>query len=111
MELFLKYKVLIMRSVGAMMLLIAFSIHFWTTPKEGLSANDKAAVRVARMEASAKGKSSTSSKSNQNDDSKFLDTLKDTQAKQVQYMTILVMVFGVGFLGYSFLPAKKEENT
>ena len=110
MELFLKYKVVIMRSVGAMMLVIGFAVHFWTTPKEGLSANDKASARVARMEASAKGKSSSSSKSSQKDDSKFLDKLKDTQAKQVQYMSILVMVFGVGFLGYSFLPAK-EENT
>lgn len=108
MDLFLKHKTVIMRSLGAMMLLIGFAIHFWSTPKEGLSENDKAAARIARMEASAKGKSSAQ-KAAKKDSSKFLDALKDTQAKQMQYMTILAMVFGVGFLGYSFMPKKEED--
>ena len=109
MELFLKHKIVIMRSLGALMLVIGFAIHFWTTPKEGISANDRAAANVARMEAKAKGQSSSQSKSSKKSDSKFLDELKDTQAKQLQYLTIIAMILGVGFLGYSFMPKRQES--
>ena len=108
MEFFLKHQVLIMRSLGAIMLIIGFAIHFWVTPKEGLSQNDMAAARVARMEASAKEKSLSQGASKEKDTSKFMDTMKDTQAKQIKYMTIVVRIFGVGFLGYSFMPSSKR---
>ena len=109
MDFFLKYKTVIMRSLGALMLVIGFAVHFWATPKEGISANDIAAANIARMEAKVAGQSSSQSKSSKKDDSKFLDELKDTQAKQLQYLTIIVMILGVGFLGYSFMP-KREES-
>ena len=98
-----------MRSLGALMLVIGFTIHFWATPKEGISANDRAAANVARMEAKVKGQSSAQSKASKKSDSNFLDELKDTQAKQLQYLTIIAMILGVGSLGYSFMP-KKQEN-
>lgn len=110
MELFLKHKIMIMRSLGAMMLIVGIVIHFWVTPQKGLSANDKAAARVARMEASAKGQSSSSSKSQQNNDVKFLKALKDTQAKQMQYLTIIVIILGVGSLVYSFISKQEEDE-
>jgi len=97
-----------MRSLGAIMLVVGFAIHFWTMPQEGLSANQRAAANVARMEAQVAGKSSTSKKSAKKDDTKFLKELKNTQEKQMQYLTIIAMIFGVGFLGYSFLPKKEE---
>ena len=109
MEYFLKHKTVIIRSLGGMMLLMGFAIHFWTTPKEGISANDRATANVARMEAKVKGQSSTQSKASKKSDAKFLDELKDTQAKQLQYLTILAMILGVGFLGYSFMPKKQES--
>ncbi len=96
-----------MRSLGGVMLVIGFAIHFWTAPKEVISANDRAAANVARMEAKAKGQSSVQSKSSKSNDSKFLDELKGTQAKQMQYLTIIAMILGVGFLGYSFMPKKE----
>ena len=104
MEFFLKHQVAIMRSLGAIMLVIGFAVHFWVTPKKGLNENDRAAARVARMEASAKGSSPSQGVSREKDASKFVDTMKDTQAKQLQYMTIIIMVLGVGFLAYSFMP-------
>jgi len=109
MDFFLKHKIIILRSLGALMLVMGFAIHFWVTPKEGISANDKAAARIARMEASAKGNAVGSIKKSQNDTSKLLDALKETQAKQMQYLTILAMLFGIGFVGYSFIP-RKENN-
>lgn len=108
MDFFLKYKTIILRSMGAFMLVVGFAVHFWVTPSKGLSENDKAAARVARMEASAKGQDSKKSASTKKDDTKFLEKLKDTQAQQLQYMMILVMLFGVGFLGYSFIPKKED---
>ena len=109
MEFFLKHKTVIMRSAGALMLVIGFAIHFWSTPKEGISANERAVANVARMEAKAKGQSSSQSKSSKKSDTKFLDELKGTQAKQLQYLTIIAMILGVGFLGYSFIPKKEED--
>ena len=109
MDFFLKHKTVIMRSLGALMLIVGFSVHFWVTPKQGLSANDKAAARVARMEAKVAGGSGSSGKKPKSDTSKFLKELKNTQAKQKQYLTIISMILGVGFLGYSFLKKKEEE--
>jgi len=108
MEIFLKYKIVILRSLGTFMLLIGFAIHFWSTPKEGISANERAAANIARMEARVAGSSSQQSKTSVKNDSKFLDELKNTQAKQMKYLTIIAMIIGIGFLGYSFMPKKKN---
>ena len=109
MEYFRKNSIVILRSLGALMLVIGFTIHFWSMPQKGLSANEKAAANVARMEAKVTGSSSKSKKSTKKDSSDFLQELKKTQAQQLQYLTIIAMLFGVGFLGYSFVPKKEEE--
>lgn len=101
MEFFNRYKTVILRTVGSLMLLVGFAVHFWTVPQEGVSANDRAAANVARMEAKVAGKSTTTQE--KENDSKFLQELKNTQAKQLEYLTIIAMLFGIGFLGYSFI--------
>ena len=58
MEFFNRYKIVILRSAGAVMLIVGFAVHFWVTPQEGLSANQKAAANVARMEAKMAGSGS-----------------------------------------------------
>ena len=108
MKFFLQHKIIILRSLGAVMLIVGIAIHFWVTPKEGLSENDKAAARIARMEASAKGQSKSNPKSQEKDTAKLLESLKETQAKQLEYLTVLAMLFGVGFVGYSFMPKRKD---
>ena len=107
MDFFLKYKTVILRTAGALMLVVGFAVHFWVTPKEGFTKSELAAANVARMEAKVRGGSSKSAKSAKKNDSKYLDELKNTQEKQMRYLTIIAMVLGVGFLGYSFV--KKEE--
>ncbi len=110
MEFFLKYKIVILRAAGVLMLVIGFSIHFWVTPKDVLSENDKAAARIARIEAKVKGNNSQNSKQPaKKDNAKFLKKMQDTQTKQMQYLTIIAMILGVGFLGYSFVPKKEED--
>lgn len=96
---------MILRTLGIFMLISGLASFFWVTPKQGLSANDRAAANIARMEAKVQGNTNvTSSKSN---DSKFLKNLKNTQEKQVKYMTILFIIIGVGFLGSSFFTKKQ----
>ncbi len=90
------------------MLIVGFAIQFWAVPKEGFTQNEIAAANVARMEAKMTG-SGTSSKSTKQDGSKFLDKLKDTQAKQMQYLTIIAMILGVGSIGYSFIKTNHDS--
>ena len=108
MNFFLQHKTVIMRTLGAIMLVVGFAVHFWLTPQKGLSENDKAAARIARMEAQIKSTGSGTKKSQEKDTSKFMEKMKSTQEKQMQYMTIVAMIFGVGFLGYSFMPKKDK---
>ncbi|MDA7816965.1 hypothetical protein N9A28_02120 [Sulfurimonas sp.] len=107
-ELFLTHKTLIFRTVGSIMLLVGFVTYFWVTPKEGLSQNEIAAANVARMEARTAGGSGSSKKKTGSSSSKILEELKNTQKKQVQYLMIITIILGSGFLGYSFI--KKKED-
>ena len=88
------------------MLLIGFVVHFWVTPKEGISKNDIAAANVARMEAKVKNGSSSKINKPKKDRSKYMEEFKNHQAKQVQYLTIIAMIIGFGFLISSFLSKK-----
>lgn len=106
MDYIVNNKTLIMRVLGGLMLLGSLSVYFWSVPPKGLSENEKAMARIARIEASTTIKSSKSLQSKKKDDSKFLSKLKDKQAKQLQYLSIVIMLFGTGFLAYSFMPKK-----
>ena len=111
MEFYKENKILILRVAGIAMLLIGFLIQFWVTPKEVLSANDRATANIARMEAKVSGNGASSKSSKSHSSSKILDELKNTQAKQMQYLTIIAMIFGIGFLGYSFIkPTSKSDS-
>lgn len=103
MQFFLEHKTVIIRTLGSLMLLIGFAAHFWTVPKEGYSESEIAAMNVARMEAKVKGTPPPSGASAKKDDSKFLEEFKNTREKQLQYLTIISMILGVGFLAYSFI--------
>ena len=109
MKFFLKHKTAILRTLGGFMLLVGFVIHFWVTPKEGISEMEIAAANVARMEASVAGKSS-SSKLVQPSAVEYIEELKKNQDRQVKYLTILSMVLGVGFLGFSFMKRREEAE-
>lgn len=109
-EIFIKNKIVIFRVLGILMLVIGFTIFFWATPKEGLSEYEIAAENVARMEARVAREIGASTKASKPDSSKFIEELKNTQAKQMQYLTIMSMILGVGFLGYSFIGKSKSDS-
>lgn len=106
MDFFYKYKNIIFRVLGGVMLLFGFASYFWVTPKQGATANEIAAANVARAEAQVKGVSSNKAPSKPSS-SKFVEKFQETREAQIRYLTILIMLFGIGFLLYSFL--KKEE--
>ncbi|MCW8894717.1 hypothetical protein [Sulfurimonas sp.] len=109
-EIFLKNKILIFRTLGSLMLIVGFAIYFWTTPKEALTQNEIAAANVARMEASVlRGSSSTTV--SKPSSTKFLKEFKEAQKKQVRYFVILTMIFGAGFLVYSFIKPNRDKKT
>lgn len=107
MEFILKHKIFISRFLGAILLVGGLVAMFWQTPKEGLSENEKAAMRVARMEASVVSKSSVTQDS-EKPNSIFMQNIKAKQEEHLRYMVILSIVFGIGFLIYSFI--KKDES-
>lgn len=88
------------------MLLLGFVIHFWVTPKEGISDLDRAAANVARMEASVRGEGSRSGQAGEQ--APLLQEFKNSREKQMEYLTIIAMILGGGFLLYSFF--QKEES-
>ena len=107
MEIFLKYKIIILRTLGLFLLLGGFLVRFWVMPVDGLSKNELAAANLARMQASVS--SVSSSKKAKNDSSHYIKSLKETQKKQLEYLTIILMIIGVSSLAYSFMP-KREES-
>ena len=109
MDFFLKYKIVILRTLGGVMLIVGFAVHFWTAPTEVISANDKAAARVARMEANVRAAASSSALS-QKEKSKYLNNMKDAQAEQMRYITIIAMLLGLGSIISSFIPKKEEDE-
>ncbi|QOY54959.1 hypothetical protein HUE87_01560 [Candidatus Sulfurimonas marisnigri] len=109
-EIFIKNKKLIFRSLGVLFLIVGFIVYFWTTPKKGFTQNEIAAANVARMEAHAMRSTGNSKKSSKSSSAKILEELKNTQAKQREYLTIVTIIFGIGFLGYSFVNAKNDSE-
>jgi uncharacterized protein YjeT (DUF2065 family) len=110
MEFYFKYKTIILRALGTILLVGGLIVMFWETPKKGISEDEKAAQRVARMEAAAMGKNMPNNinKEDEKPKSIFMSKMKETQEKQLRYMLILSIVFGIGFLGYSFI--KNDET-
>jgi len=101
-----KHQIILLRSVGGFIVLLAFIIHFWSTPKKGVSENERAAANIARMEAQVAGTSS-SAKSTQPKKSPFLEAFESKKEKQMRYLSILAMILGLGFFGYSFVKPKE----
>lgn len=99
-----KNKKVALKITGANFLLMALVLLFWAQPKEGMSANEKAAANSARMEAQVSGNSKKPASSA--DDVR--QAHEEYQKGQVQIFLILMVVCGVGFLGYGFFT--KEES-
>jgi len=100
-----KNKKLAAKVTGINFLLMALVLLFWAQPKEGMSANERAAANLARMEAQVQGNSKKTASVADN----FSQSHEKHQQKQVRIFLILMVLFGVVFLGYGFI--KKEDKT
>ncbi|MCF6339786.1 MAG: hypothetical protein L3J10_03390 [Sulfurimonas sp.] len=105
-EIFIKYKIVILRTLGILMLVVGFAVHFWVTPKEGLSKNEIATINAQRMESHAMRGSGSAVKKPKSSSAKIMQELKNKQKKQMEYLTIIIMLLGIGSLGYSFIKPK-----
>ncbi len=111
MEFFLKHQTVIFRTLGAVLLVIGVVLYFWAAPQKVMTENERAAANLARMEAAVSGKSSSkASVQKQSNSSQIAQAMMETQKKQVRMLMLMVMVFGVGFLGYSFLKKENKEE-
>ncbi|MDD2566588.1 MAG: hypothetical protein PHI89_00435 [Thiovulaceae bacterium] len=107
----LKNKTILLRVLGGLLLVVGFAVHFWANPKPAYSEAEIAAANVARMEASVRGSSTQNMPhAKKSSASIFAEEYQSTREKQMRYLTIIVMVLGSGFLVYSFLPKKKQEE-
>ena len=109
MEFFKKHQIILFRTIGVFLLIVSLAAFFWTTPKQAYTDNEIAAANVARMEARIAGKLGGNTKANKADKSPFLKKFQDTREKQIRYALILMMIFGLGFLVYSFLSGKRDR--
>jgi len=105
LELYLKHKTVILRTLGALMIIVGIFVHFWAAPKEEISEIELAAANVARIEASVASQSGGKVVAKPSM-SEYVEELKNAQEMQARYITIIFTILGVGFLGYSF---KKKE--
>lgn len=111
MEFFLKHQTVIFRSAGAFLLVLGLVLFFWAAPQKVMTENEKAAANLARMEAAVSGGSSSKSTTQPSSNhSQISQAMIETQKKQIRMLMIMVMIFGVGFLGYSFLKKENKEE-
>ncbi len=100
-------QILLSRSIGALLLVVGLGAFFWVN-NSGTSMSleeQRAAERVARMEAHVKGAGAASSAPIK---VSHAISYSEHTKEQVRYMLILMMVIGAGALGYSFI--KKEPQ-
>ncbi len=100
-------QILLSRLIGSLLLVVGLGAFFWIN-NSGSSVSleeQRAAERVARMEAHVKGSGASSTVP-----TKITPTISYSEhtKEQVRYMLILMMLLGAGALGYSFI--KKESQ-
>lgn len=107
MDFFSKYKRVILRALGGLLLLVGFVAFFWISPEEGVSRGDLATANVARMEASARGEALSSSTHKAS--SPLMKSYDSHKEKQIKYLFITMMLLGALSLGYSLLNKERED--
>ncbi|MBA1438743.1 MAG: hypothetical protein FAF05_07150 [Epsilonproteobacteria bacterium] len=110
MEFFFKHQAVVFRSVGVFLLVLGLVTYFWAAPQNVMSENEKAAANLARIEAAVGGSTTTQKAKPQNNSHKISAALRETRKKQLRMLMLMVMVFGAGFVGYSFLKKGDKED-
>lgn len=105
LELIIKHKIMLSRSVGIFLVVIGIAALFWSKPEKVLTENEIAEANIARMEASLPQNTVTPKK--QTKSSPFMKAYKDKQKEHIRYLVIVLIISGVAFFGYSFI--KKRE--
>ncbi len=102
-------QIMVSRFIGTLLLVVGLGAFFWVNSSDnGVSvAQQRAAERVARMEARI-SRASSSEVLKQESKADYRDVYSDYSKKQMKLMFITVMLLGVGSLGYSFIKKREE---
>ena len=93
--------------VGVLLIVVSAAWLFWDMSRSAVSDEEaKAALNVARMEARMSGTSAATQKAP--DKPLFMDVYKAKQKEQLKYTIIIMMIAGIGFVGYSLVRRKKD---
>lgn len=106
LELIIKHKIILSRSIGVFFLVIGIAALFWSKPENVLSENEIAQANIARMEASLP-QNVVSSKKQTPKSPSFMKAYKEKQKEHMRYLVIALIISGMAFIGYSFI--KKKE--
>ncbi|MEA3521495.1 MAG: hypothetical protein U9R50_00830 [Campylobacterota bacterium] len=97
-EWIIKHQRLFSLGMGSLLLIIALGLFFWTN-ESALSKEERLAqANIARMQARTEGANHTQSVHA----SATLDTFYEGRDKQMQYLLIIMIIGGIGFLGFGF---------
>ena len=107
MNFFQKHIVAIFRFAGVVFLLSACIVYFLNSAPKSLTPQERAIMNVARMEGQVKTQMRVEV-NRPHSGTHLSKGMKDSHEKQLKYFTILAMLFGVGLIGYSFIPKKEE---
>ncbi len=94
--------------IGILLIVASAVWLYWDMSKSAVSDEEaRAAANVARMEARMSGQSASSSQKAP-EKPIFMDTYKAKQKEQLQYAIIIMMIAGMGFVGYSLFKRKND---
>ena len=94
--------------IGIMMLLIGTAMLFWDNRGNAVSDEERiAAERVARYEARMQAQMTGTVEPEK---PLFSTKFQERQEEQLRYAVILLIIGGIGFMGYSFYRRMKEKE-
>lgn len=94
--------------LGILLLVVSVAMLFWDNSGSATAEEERAAANVARMEARAKARMNGQPLPKEEPKPIFHERLKKRQEEQLRYALILMVIFGVGFVGYGYF--RKEEK-
>lgn len=94
--------------IGALMLIIGVAMLFWDNRGNGVSEEERlAAERVARYEARMEAQMTGTAEPEK---PLFSTKFQERQEEQLRYAVILLIVGGIGFMGYSLFRRLTEKE-
>lgn len=93
--------------LGIVLLVVSVGILFWDNSGSASVEEERAAANIARMEARAQARMNGQPMPKEEKKPYFMQQYKEKQEQQLRYALIIMILVGVGFVGYGYFT--KEE--